>query len=100
MIDNKLMADTAYDNPCAPVSAISISLFPFPSSLFPLPSSLHRYHRIHPFVMVLAAHGTEAAEHLAEGLGTDALHQAGIAAAEVLVDVGSAEQGGGFALTG
>ena len=58
------------------------------------------YHRIHPLVMVFAAYGTEPAEHLAEGLGTDTLHQAGIAAGEVLVDVGSAEQGGGFALTG
>ena len=45
---------------------------------------------------MLAAHGTEAAEHLAEGLGTDVLHQAGIAAGEVLIDVGGAEQGGGF----
>ena len=50
--------------------------------------------------MMFAAHGTEAAEHLAEGLGTDALHQAGIAAGEVLVDVGGAEQCGCFALAG
>ena len=49
---------------------------------------------------MLAPHGTEPAEYLAEGLGTDALHQAGIAAGEVLVDVGGAEQGGGFTLTG
>ena len=93
MIDNRLMADIAYNNPCAPVSAVRISLFP-------LPSLLDRYHRIHPLVVVLASHGTEAAEYLAEGLGTDALHQAGIAAGEVLVDVGGTEQGGGFALTG
>ena len=70
---------------------------PFHSSLFPLPSSFDWYHRIHPLVVVFATHGTEPAEYLAEGLGTDALHQAGIAAGEVLVDVGSAEQGGGFA---
>ena len=63
-------------------------------------SICYRYHRIHPLVVVFAPHGTESAEHLAEGLGTDALHQAGIAAGEVLVDVGGAEQGGGFALTG
>ena len=49
---------------------------------------------------MFATYGTEPAEYLAEGLGTDALHQAGIAAGEVLVDVGSAKQGGGFALTG
>ena len=59
-----------------------------------------RYHRIHPSVVVLAPHGAESAEHLTEGLGTDVLHQAGIAAGEVLVDVGGAEQGGGFALMG
>lgn len=63
-------------------------------------SICYRYHRIHPLVVVFATHGTEAAEYLAEGLGTDTLHQTGIAAGEVLVDVGSAEQGGGFALTG
>ena len=50
-----------------------------------------RYHRIHPSVVVLAPHGTESAEHLTEGLDTDALHQAGIAVGEVLVDVGGAE---------
>lgn len=67
------------------------------------PSTLnhfHRYHRIHPLVVMFAAHGAETAKYLAEGLGTDALHQAGIAVGEVLVDVGGAEQGGGFALTG
>ena len=69
-------------------------------SLFPLPSSLHRYHRIHPFVVMFAPHGTEPAEYLAESLGTDALHQAGIAAGEVLVDLGGAEQCGCFALAG
>ena len=63
-------------------------------------SICYRYHRIHPLVVVLAPHSTEAAEYLAEGLGTDALHQAGIAAGEVLVDVGGAEQGRGFALMG
>ena len=50
--------------------------------------------------MVLAAYGTEAAEHLAEGLGAGALHQAGIVTAEVLVDLGGAEQCGCFALAG
>ena len=50
--------------------------------------------------MMFATYGTEATEYLAEGLGTDALHQAGIAVGEVLVDVGGAEQCGGFALTG
>ncbi len=63
-------------------------------------SICYRYHRIHPLVVVFTAHGTEPAEYLAEGLGTDAFHQAGIAAGEVLVDVGGTEQGGGFALTG
>ena len=58
-------------------------------------SICYRYHRIHPLVVVFTAYGTESAEHPAEGLGTDALHQAGIAAGEVLVDVGGAEQGGG-----
>ena len=58
------------------------------------------YYRIHPLVVVLASHSTESAEHLTEGLGADALHQSGIAAGEVLVDVGGAEQGGGFALMG
>ncbi len=43
------------------------------------------YHRIHPLVVKLAAYGTEAAEFLAEILGTDALHQVGIAAGEVLM---------------
>lgn len=62
--------------------------------------SLDRYHRIHPFVMMFTAYGTETTEYLAEGLGTDALHQAGIAVGKVLIDVGGAEQGGGFALTG
>ena len=50
--------------------------------------------------MVFAPHGTEAAEYLAEGLGADALHQSGIATGEVLIDMGGAEQGGGFALMG
>ena len=63
-------------------------------------SICYRYHCIHPPVVMLTTHCTEAAEHLAEGLGTDALHQAGIAVGKVLVDVGGAEQGGGFALTG
>lgn len=81
------MADTAYDNPCAPVSASTLNHF-------------HRYHRIHSPVVVLAAYGTEAAEHLAEGLGAGALHQAGIVTAEVLVDLGGAEQCGCFALAG
>ena len=63
-------------------------------------SICYRYHRIHASVVMFAAHGTEPAEYLSEGLGTDTLHQAGIAAGEVLVDVGGAEQGGGFALTG
>ena len=100
MIDSKLMADTAHNNPRTPVSAICVRFFILPSSLFTLHSSLHWYHRIHPLVVVFATHGTEAAEHLAEGLGTDTLHQAGIAAGEVLVDVGGTEQGGRFALTG
>ena len=60
-------------------------------------SICYRYHRIHPLVVVFAPHGAEPAEYLAEGLGTDVLHQAGIAASEVLIDVGGAEQGGGFA---
>ena len=94
MIDNKLMADTEYNNARTPVSAIRLNFQPSTLNHF------HRYHRIHPLVVVFATHGAEAAEYLAEGLGTDALHQAGIAAGEVLVDVGSAEQGGGFALTG
>ena len=85
------MADTAYNNLRTPVSAIMLLTFIF---------SLHRYHRIHPFVMMFAAYGTEPAEYLAEGLGADALHQAGIAVGEVLIDVGGAEQGGGFTLTG
>ena len=63
-------------------------------------SICYRYHRIHPLVVMFAAYGTEAAEYLAEGLGTDALHQASIAAGEVLIDVGGAEQGGGFAFAG
>ena len=80
------MADTAYNNLCAPVSAITfISHFSFFNFQF------GRYHRIHPSVVVLAPHGAESAEHLTEGLGTDVLHQAGIAAGEVLVDVGGAE---------
>ena len=62
--------------------------------------SLDRYHRIHSFVMMLTPYGTEATEYLAEGLGTGALHQAGIVTAEVLVDLGGAEQGGCFALAG
>ena len=94
MIDNKLMADIAYNNPRMPVSAIRLNSQPSTLNHF------HRYHRIHSFVMMLAPHSTEAAEYLAEGLGADALHQAGIAVGEVLVDVGGAEQGGGFALTG
>ena len=49
---------------------------------------------------MFAAHCAEVAEHLAEGLGADALHQSGIAAGEVLVDVGGTEQGGGFAFAG
>ena len=60
-------------------------------------SICYRYHRIHPFVVMFAAYGTEAAEYFAEGLGADALHQSGIAAGEVLIDMGGAEQGGGFA---
>lgn len=95
------MADIAYNNPCALVSAISlmqdvIALNFQPSIL----NHFYWYHRIHPFVVVFAAHGTEAAEHLAEGLGTDVLHQAGIAVGKVLIDVGGAEQCGGFALMG
>ena len=60
-------------------------------------SICYRYHRIHASVVVFAAYGTESAEHLAEGLGADALHQSGIATGEVLIDMGGAEQGRGFA---
>lgn len=50
--------------------------------------------------MVFTPYGTKAAEYLAEGLCTDALHQAGIATGEVLIDVGGAEQGRGLSLAG
>ena len=91
MIDNKLMADTAYNNLRTPVSAIMLLTFIF---------SLDRYHRIHPLVVMFATYGTEATEYLAEGLGADVLHQAGIAVGKVLIDVGGAEQCGCFALAG
>ena len=50
--------------------------------------------------MVLTAYRTEATEHLAKGLCADALHQAGIAVGEALVDMGSTEQLRHFALSG
>ena len=60
-------------------------------------SICYRYHRIYSSVVVFTAYGTEAAEYLTEGLGADALHEPGIAAGEMFVDMGGAEQGGGFA---
>ena len=53
--------------------------------------SLQRNHRIHAAVVVLAAGDTHGTEDGAEAVGTDTLHQAGVDAVQVLVDVGGAE---------
>lgn len=52
--------------------------------------SLQRNHRIHAAVVVLVAGDAEGAEDGAEAVGTDTLHQAGVDAVQVFVDVGRA----------
>ena len=62
--------------------------------------SIQRYHRIHPAVVVLVASDAHGTEDAAEAVGANALHQAGVDAVQVLVDVGGAEHLCHFALTG
>ena len=61
---------------------------------------LQRYHRIHPAVVVLVAGDAEGAEDGAEAVGAHLLHQAGVDAVQVFVDVGGAEHLGLLALEG
>ena len=62
--------------------------------------SIQRYHRIHPAVVVLVAGDAHGTEDAAEAVGANALHQAGVDAVQVLVDVGRAEHLRHLALTG
>jgi len=50
---------------------------------------LQRNHRIHAAVVVLVAGDAHGTEDAAEAVGADPLHQAGVDAVQVLVDVGS-----------
>ena len=61
---------------------------------------LQRNHRIHAAVVVLVADDTHGTEDTAETIGADPLHQAGVDAVQVLVDVGRAEHLCHLALTG
>ena len=64
------------------------------SSLF-----IERYHRIHPSVVTLVAGDAHGAEDAPEAIGADLIHQAGVDAVQVLVDIGGTEHLWHFALT-